>query len=82
MLSQTYLSKYSQLLKKSKLPSARYISVTMRVNKHLGPSEDTLSEYKASHEKDWETYAVRFTEKMLSDPVALEKIDQLISVLH
>jgi len=78
MLSQTYLSRYSQFLKKSKLPSAKYVSVTMRVNRHLGPSEEILSEYKTSHEKDWDTYAFRFTEKILSDPLALEKIDQLI----
>lgn len=79
MLSQTYLSRYSQCLKHGKLPKAKYVSVTMRVNKHLGPSEEILNEYKASNEKDWDTYAAKFKDKILSDPIALDKIDELIS---
>lgn len=76
MLSQTYISKKTQATRQGKLPKAKYVYVTMAFNSHLAPSKEIYNEYVASG--NWDTYTKKFNDKILSDPVALKKIDQLI----
>jgi hypothetical protein len=80
MLSQTYISAKTSAEKKGTLPKARYINVTKKFNPHLGPSDTIKDEYDAAGKtaEAWEVYKPKFLKKILSDPIALEKIDKII----
>jgi hypothetical protein len=74
------MSRKTSYSNRGKLPDAKFVNVTKAFNPPLAPSEAIYDDYKAAGETDeaWETYKLRFKQKMLSDPVALEKIDTLI----
>ena len=76
MLGQTYLSRKTSFEKKGKLPLAHYVFVAMSFSPHLAPSKEILDDYKKTG--NWEDYAERFNNKIMSDPVALEELDKLI----
>jgi hypothetical protein len=80
VLGQTYLSRKTSYSNRGKLPDAKYVNVTKAFNPPLAPSEAIYDDYKASGKTDeaWEKYKLSFMQKILSDPVALEKIDTLI----
>lgn len=80
MLSQTYISRKTSLSKKGQLPKAKYVYVTVAFNPRLAPSEGTLTKYETSGKTSeaWEIYKPEYIQKILSDPIALEKIDKLI----
>ncbi len=78
MISQTYLSLYSSRKKKGTLPPARFVSVAMKVNPALGPSQEILDDYKETG--DWSEYVPRFIEKIAGTPEAWEQMDELIDL--
>ncbi len=78
MISQTYLSLYSSRKKKGTLTPAKFVSVTMKINPALGPSQEILDDYKESG--DWAEYVPRFIEKIAGTPEAWEQIDELIDL--